>query len=248
MAKGRKQEAEKIAKRFEISMQEIEKENGVQAGLKNGKKSILLLLSKSHRKSTILFWLASFCGLFMIFGLGTWLPTIMMKSGYSIGSALSFLLVLNIGTVIGSFLTAFAADKWGHKNVLAISFFIAFVSFVLLSFNFPSMLLTYILIGTAGMGSTGTQFLLNAYVGVYYPVTIRTTALGWSLGIGRFGGIVGPIAGGMLVSWSLGTFWHFGLFALTGLIGAIVMFSMTDTNMKVKSAENLNNPSVQSTN
>ncbi|MEH7115222.1 aromatic acid/H+ symport family MFS transporter [Neobacillus niacini] len=228
MAKGRKKEAENIAKRFQIPLEELEKEHKE----KNSKQekeynSITSLLSKSNRKSTILFWLASFCGLFLVFGLGTWLPTIMMQSGYSIGSALSFLLVLNLGTVVGSFLTAAAADRWGHKFSCTVSFLVAFTAFLLLSFNFPSMLLTYLLIAAAGAGSIGTQYLINAYVGVYYPANIRTTALGWSLGIGRFGGIVGPIAVGLLVSLSLGTFWHFGLFALTGIIGAIVIFSIS---------------------
>ena len=247
MAKGRKKEVETIAERFQIPMEVLEKEHNEEHSTKNGKemKSITSLLSKSNRKSTILFWLASFCGLFMIFGLGTWLPTIMMQSGYSIGSALSFLLVLNLGTVIGSFLTAAASDRWGHKFACTISFLIAFAAFILLSFNFPSMLLTYILIAAAGMGSIGTQYLINAYVGVYYPANIRTTALGWALGIGRFGGIVGPIAVGLLVSLSLGTFWHFGLFALTGLIGAIVVFSISSST-KGQSLDSSSSQKVQS--
>ncbi|MEH7254523.1 aromatic acid/H+ symport family MFS transporter [Neobacillus niacini] len=247
MAKGRKKEVENIAERFNIPIEVLEKEHREENSTKNGKEmnSITSLLSKSNRKSTILFWLASFCGLFMIFGLGTWLPTIMMQSGYSIGSALSFLLVLNLGTVIGSFLTAAAADRWSHKFACTISFLIAFAAFILLSFNFPSMLLTYILIAAAGMGSIGTQYLINAYVGVYYPATIRTTALGWSLGIGRFGGIVGPIAVGLLVSLSLGTFWHFGLFALTGLIGAIVVFSISSST-KGQSLDSSSSQEVQS--
>jgi MFS transporter, AAHS family, benzoate transport protein len=245
MAKGRKQEVENITERFKIPLEEIEKEHKEEnSKQEKDYNSITSLLSKSNRKSTILFWLASFCGLFMIFGLGTWLPTIMMKSGYSIGSALSFLLVLNLGTVIGSFLTAAASDRWGHRFACTISFLMAFVAFILLSFNFPSMLLTYILIAAAGMGSIGTQYLINAYVGVYYPATIRTTALGWALGIGRFGGIVGPIAVGLLVSLSLGTFWHFGLFALTGLIGAILIFSISSST-KGQSLDSTSSQNVQ---
>lgn len=239
LAKGRKHEAVTIAERFQIPMEELEKEQREENSIKNGKdmNSIGSLLSKPHRRSTILFWLASFCGLFLIFGLGTWLPTIMMKSGYSIGSALSFLLVLNLGTVAGSFLTAAASDRWGHKLSCTLSFLVAFTAFLLLSFNFPSMLLTYILIAAAGMGSIGTQYLINAYVGDYYPATIRTTALGWSLGIGRFGGIVGPIVVGLLVSWNLGTFWHFGLFALTGIVGAILILFISSSTKKGKSVD-----------
>jgi MFS transporter, AAHS family, benzoate transport protein len=241
LAKGRKKEAVTIAERFQIPMEELVKEYREENSLSNGKdmNSIGSLLTKSQRRSTLLFWLASFCGLFLVFGLGTWLPTIMMESGYSIGSALSFLLVLNLGTVIGSFLGATASDRLGHKFSCTLSFVVAFTAFLLLSFNFPSMLLTYLLIAAAGMGSIGTQYLINAYVGVYYPATVRATALGWSLGVGRFGGIVGPIAVGLLVSLNLGTFWHFGLFALTGLIGAILILSILASTAKGKSVDNL---------
>jgi MFS transporter, AAHS family, benzoate transport protein len=237
IAKGKKNEAVRIAERFEIPIEELEMEQKEENSMKNGKEinSIGSLLSKGQRKSTLLFWLASFCGLFLVFGLGTWLPTIMMESGYSIGSALSFLLVLNVGTVIGSFLGATVSDRWGHKFSCTLSFVVAFTAFLLLSFNPSSMLLTYLLIAAAGMGSIGTQYLINAYVGVYYPATVRATALGWSLGIGRFGGIVGPIGVGLLVSMSLGNFWHFGLFALTGLIGAILILSISGSTAKGKS-------------
>lgn len=241
LAKGKKKEAVRIAERFEISMEELEKGQKEENSMKNGKEmnSIGSLLAKGQRKSTLLFWLASFCGLFLVFGLGTWLPTIMMESGYSIGSALSFLLVLNVGTVIGSFLGATLSDRLGHKISCTLSFVVAFTAFLLLSFNPSSTLVTYLLIAAAGMGSIGTQYLINAYVGVYYPATVRTTALGWSLGIGRFGGIVGPIAVGLLVSMSLGTFWHFGLFALTGLIGAILILSISGSTVKGKSVDSV---------
>ena len=179
MAKGRKKEVEKIAKRFQIPMAELELQHSYKQQLETEKTAnpSLSLFSKSNRRATLLFWIASFCGLFMIFGLGTWLPTIMMESGYSIGSSLSFLLVLNIGTVIGSLITAFAADKWGHKTMCFVSFSIAFLAFILLSFNFPSVFLTYLLVGMAGLGSIGTQFLVNAYIGIYYPVTMRRQPL-----------------------------------------------------------------------
>lgn len=227
-AKGRRQEAERIAERLNISLKDIAPEPGLKAEA-NGESSggafnaVKTLLSKPYRTISISFWVASFAGLFMIFGLNTWLPTIMRNNGYSLGSALLFLLVLNLGTIFGNLLTGAASDRWGIKPVSVFSFLLASVSFILLSFKLPSLFLTYILIAFAGIGSFGTQNLINTYVGHYYPVTSRATALGWSLGVGRLGGVLGPVAGGWFVAWSLGVQWHFGLFALIGLVGALAL-------------------------
>jgi len=44
----------------------------------------------------------------------------------------------------------------------------------------------------------------NALAGWYYPTFIRSTGVGWALGIGRVGSIIGPLVGGILLSlkWS----------------------------------------------
>ena len=44
---------------------------------------------------------ASFMGLLLVYGLNTWLPTIMGEAGYSIKAGTTLLLVLNVGAVIG---------------------------------------------------------------------------------------------------------------------------------------------------
>ena len=46
----------------------------------------------------------------------------------------------------------------------------------------------------------GAQAGLNALAAMYYPTTIRATGIGWALGVGRIGSIVGPSVGGLLLS------------------------------------------------
>lgn len=160
--------------------------------------------------------------LYMIFGLNTWLPNIMRSQGYSLGSSLMFVLILNLGAIIGNLLTGLWSDRWHSKYVVAFSFLCAFVSFGLLSLKTP-IAITYLLIAVAGIGSMGTQNLVNAFVGKYYPTGSRATALGWSLGIGRFGGILAPIVGGQIAVMGVAAAWNFYAFAVAGILGLVAI-------------------------
>jgi AAHS family benzoate transporter-like MFS transporter len=96
------------------------------------------------------------------------------------------------------------------------------VSILLLSVNLPTALL-FLLVAVAGLGSVGTQILVNGYVAVHYPDASRATALGWSLGVGRTGAILGPILGGLVVGSALGFEWNFYLFAAFAVVGAVLI-------------------------
>jgi AAHS family 4-hydroxybenzoate transporter-like MFS transporter len=47
---------------------------------------------------------------------------------------------------------------------------------------------------------TGSQTGANATAGKLYPARMRTSGIGWALGIGRLGGIAAPALGGYLLS------------------------------------------------
>jgi AAHS family 4-hydroxybenzoate transporter-like MFS transporter len=49
----------------------------------------------------------------------------------------------------------------------------------------------------------GSQLGANAMVAALYPARIRSTGVGWALGIGRLGGIAGPALGGALLAFGL---------------------------------------------
>ena len=72
----------------------------------------------------------------------------------------------------------------------------------------------------------GTQILVNGYVAVHYPAGIRATALGWALGVGRAGAIVGPLFGGWVLASGIGFAWNFVGFAVPALAGALLIALM----------------------
>jgi AAHS family benzoate transporter-like MFS transporter len=180
------------------------------------------LFTPQRLVASVLFPLASFCGLLLVYGLNTWLPKIMQKAGYPLTSALAFLVMLNVGAVIGALVGSSIADRLGAKHVTAAGFLVAAASVLLMSRGL-SVGTLYVVVAAAGLGSVGTQILLNGYVASYYGPETRASALGWTLGIGRLGAILGPTVGGFLLDSSLGVDWNFYAFAVASVVGAAVV-------------------------
>lgn len=145
----------------------------------------------------------------------------MREAGYSLGSALSFLLVFNIGAIIGTVLIATAADRLGSKLVIVSTFALASSAVALLSLDLPTVAL-YVLVALGGTGVIATQAFINAYVSQHYPMRMGGTALGWSLGVGRLGSIAAPPVLGLLLGSALALQWNFYVIAFAGVLGAAI--------------------------
>nr|WP_314836189.1 aromatic acid/H+ symport family MFS transporter [uncultured Flavobacterium sp.] len=184
--------------------------------------SVAKLFKHNRAASTIMFWVAFFCCLLMVYGLNSWLPKLMNKAGYELGSSLTFLLVLNFGAILGAVGGGWLGDKFNLKTVLISFFAVAAISLSLLGFK-NSTLVLYILIAIAGATTIGTQILCYAYVAQYYPINIRSSGIGWASGIGRIGAILGPVLGGTLMSLNMPFEYNFVAFAVPGAIGALAV-------------------------
>ena len=180
------------------------------------------LLTEGRAPATVLFCLVTFASLLVLFGLYTWLPQLMRSAGYELGSALTFLIVLNLGTAVGPLVIGRVADRIGSKPAIAGSFLLAVLGITLLSRPLPIGLL-YGAVVLAGVGTVGTQILINVFVASRYPVGLRATAIGTALSVGRLGGILGPLYGGLLLSAQLPTAWLFYAFAAPAVAGAVLV-------------------------
>jgi AAHS family benzoate transporter-like MFS transporter len=160
------------------------------------------LFKQGRTASTLLFWLAFFMCLLTLYALGSWLPKLMMAAGYSLGNSLMFLLAMNIGAVIGTVGGGILADKFHLKPVIITLCLSGAVALSLLGFKSPQPVI-YFLVAVAGASAIGGQILLYSYVSQYYPLTVRSTGIGWASAVGRSGAIVGPILIGMLLGMEL---------------------------------------------
>lgn len=176
------------------------------------------LFKPGLRKATIAFWVASFMGLLLVYGLNTWLPQIMRSAGYELGAALALLLTLNIGAVVGLLIAGAVADRIGVRTA-AIGWFGAAVVFLaLLSIKLPGFGV-YVAVFSAGCFVFSAQVLVYAYAGRVYEEN-RATGIGWAAGVGRLGAISGPLLGGALLTAGLAHPWGFYAFALVAALGA----------------------------
>lgn len=189
---------------------------------------LLALFKDGRMLTTLMFWVSFFMCLLMVYALGSWLPKLMNKAGYPMGSSLMFLMVLNIGAIVGAVGGGWLADKFPPRRVLSIFFVIAACSISLLGIKSNTMTLN-LLVALAGATTIGSQILLYAFVAQYYPLRIRSTGIGWASGVGRSGAILGPILGGSLLSMNLPLEFNFYMFAIPGAIACIAI-SMAGKN------------------
>ena len=185
-------------------------------------QSLAALFSNNRALSTLMFFQAFFMCLLMVYGLGSWLPKLMTMAGYGFGSSLMFLLFLNIGGIIGAIGGGWLSDRFHPRPVLMLFFTLAAVSLALLGFK-SHVAVLYFLVTVAGATTSGSQILLYAYVAQFYPTAIRSTALGWSSGVGRIGAILGPVLGGALLAMQLSHQMNFLAFVVPGALAVIAI-------------------------
>lgn len=195
---------------------------------------ILQLFQEGRGLSTAMFWTSFFMCLFMVYALSSWLAKLMSNAGYSLGSALTFVLVLNLGAMLGAISGGWLADRFHIKGVLMGMHALAAVSISMLGYKLPTEAL-FLLVGLAGASTIGTQIVTYAYAGQFYPIAIRSTGIGWASGIGRSGAILAPIAIGLLVAMSLPLQQNFMAIALPA---AIAMVAVSLINHKRSASEN----------
>ncbi|KQW62125.1 MFS transporter [Variovorax sp. Root411] len=223
LARGRTEELKKIASRLDPSYQPLATDRFVVPPADRAAGApIRHLFQEGRGFSTVMFWLAFFMCLFMVFALSSWLTKLMAGAGYSLGSALTFVLVLNAGAMVGAIGGGWLADRFHIKYVLAGMYALAAISLTLLGYKMPTPVL-FVLIGLAGASTIGTQIVANAYTGQFYPMAVRATGLGWALGVGRSGAILAPILIGVLVGMNLPLQQNFMAIAIPAVIGMVAV-------------------------
>jgi MFS family permease len=89
----------------------------------------------------------------------------------------------------------------GRFGFTVIALLFLFATLAIAAIGLPG--LSYMAMASAAMLSgfctLGAQFGNSAAAGLLYPTAFRSRGVGWALGIGRFGSIVGPLVGGMLI-------------------------------------------------
>ncbi|MPS68253.1 MAG: MFS transporter [Novosphingobium sp.] len=169
----------------------------------------------------VLIGLVSATGLLLVYSLNTWLPELMMRSGFDARGSLSFLLVLNGGAVLGPMFAARFADRMGPRPVVAASFIVGALAILALTLALPLWLLLCV-VALVGVGTSGTQTLIYGLAANYFPTRMRGAGVAWCAGFGRLGGVGGPLIGGFLIGAGLSITKIFMVLGALALLGAVL--------------------------
>jgi AAHS family benzoate transporter-like MFS transporter len=223
LARGRQAQIRRIAERLDPARRpQASDVFVVPAEDKSDTATVRHLFQDGRGFSTLMFWVAFFMCLFMVYALSSWLAKLMVSAGYSLGSALTFVLVLNAGAIAGAIGGGWLADRLPIKKVLVGMYALAAVAITLLGHPVPTEAL-FVLVALAGASTIGTQIVNCAYAGQFYPMAVRSTGLGFALGVGRAGAILAPIVIGMLVSMKLPLQHNFMAIAIPAVVAGIAV-------------------------
>jgi MFS transporter, AAHS family, 4-hydroxybenzoate transporter len=184
------------------------------------------LFQNGRAAATILLWVVNFMNLANVFLLASWLPTVARAAGYSTSQAVLVGAALQVGSTIGTLVLSWFVYRLGFIPVLATGFLLACADIALIGQPGLPLALLFVVVFIAGFFVTGGQPGVNALAATYYPTYLRSTGIGWGLGIGRLGAIAGPVVAGELIRLEWPARDLFLGAAVPALISAVVMFSL----------------------
>lgn len=163
----------------------------------------LALFSQRRALGTILLWIPFFMNLLVLYFIVSWLPALLRQVSNPLSSGILAVSLFSLGGILGSLLQGNLMTRWGDVRILSLEFLLAGALMGSLAY---AVTLLAIMTATFLLGCfvQGAQAGLNALSARYYPTSMRATGVGWALGVGRLGSIVGPVLGGLLLSraWS----------------------------------------------
>ncbi len=184
------------------------------------------LFDPGYGSDTLKLWAAFFANLIAVYFLISWIPTLVVEAGFDLRFATWATVALNLGGAIGPLLLARITARYGTRLALPGILLLAALSVVITGRVGHSLPLLLALVFCCGFFAFGAQISLNTLAAHIYPTRARSTGVGWALGIGRIGSILGPLVGGVLLQMKLGLPTYFLAFSTLLIAAAVAAFSV----------------------
>jgi MFS transporter, AAHS family, 4-hydroxybenzoate transporter len=183
---------------------------------------VTALLAPARRPVTLAIWLTFALVLMVAYLLTAWIPLVINAQGYSESQAAWIATIGHGGGMIGGVIAslALARWKWGVVTIFATA---AAITLALLASAEWGVAMLSTLIVLQGVFAVGTQNALNGSAGATYPAGMRALGLGWALGVGRVGSVIGPLAGSAALLLGLATPRHFFMLPIVPLLIAAML-------------------------
>jgi benzoate transport len=182
--------------------------------------NIMSLLGPDMRASTLKLWISFFMAFFTLYFLMSWIPKIAEDTGLSMEQGAYSGAIFNFGSFFGIVTLGHISNLFGLRQVIFIFMILSSVLMVIFGIADLSVVMFMVILFVLGF------FVQGGFVGLYsvsarlYPMRIRTTGVGWGIGLGRFGAIISPALGGIAIGYQLPVVLIFSLFAVPFVISA----------------------------
>jgi MFS transporter, AAHS family, 4-hydroxybenzoate transporter len=161
---------------------------------------IPMLFGRGYALQTVLLWIIFFCSLMNLFLFAYWMPEVLHLGGMTPAEAARATSYRDLGAIFAVLYLGLLIDRSGPEKALALHYAVGVVFIGAIALFAMPYLLLVAMIFFSGMTIIGSQTGANATAGKLYPARMRTSGIGWALGIGRLGGIAAPVLGGWLLS------------------------------------------------
>jgi MFS transporter, AAHS family, 4-hydroxybenzoate transporter len=194
------------------------------------KAPVVNLFTEGRAAGTILLWIPFFMNLLMLYFVVFWLPALLRQTGKPVSAGITAIMLFSVGGIVGSAIEGSLMNRWGQLAVLFAEFLCTTLLIASLAYStsFSLMMTVTFILGFVVQGAQGG---LSAVAATFYPISIRSTGIGWCLGIGRIGSIVGPMLGGVMLKLD----WTPRQILLAGAIPALCAAAATFTSLRLGS-------------
>jgi len=188
--------------------------------------NVKTLFSKDYRVNTIYLWFIFLLCFTSLYSLMSWLPQLVVLSELDTNIGHMAFSIFNLGGVIGILLLGvFSIQKYLSELV---GYFILLSAFIMSSYILLPVKGGFVIISCFFIG----LFLQGGFVGLYaiaskyYSSNVKATGIGWAIGLGRFGAVIGPAIAGFMVAAGLSMGVNMIIFSLPLLLSVFFIFAL----------------------
>ena len=158
------------------------------------------LLAPHYRRATLTLWVGYFFNFGTLYFLLSWIPKLLVDYGMPLNQAISAGIAFNLGGALGNLGIGWVAARLGLGRSIMQFTFAAMLCLLALAWVPMDVAALLAVTGILGFFQQGSLIGFYAIAARLYPAAIRTTGIGWGIGLGRFGAVIGPALGGVLIT------------------------------------------------
>jgi AAHS family 4-hydroxybenzoate transporter-like MFS transporter len=231
-----------VAKVLARMNSDVEWSGAVSMASGPGRASVAGLFANGRALGTTLLWIALFLSLLLSVFMVSWVPLVARASHIDIKSAVLAVSAWNIGGILGAYLIGRFSARFGLIWTIGLAYAVGGVGVAAIGLSGQSGTILLLASFISGTFVIGAQMSIIGLAASFYDTSQRATGVGWSLGVGKLGSVVGPMIGGVMIGAGMSTVALFGIAGLVSFATALAVFALSVASKRVAPAPGAGRP------